>query len=145
MTEYDRLAAHSDDVEAACARLCVDFANHIDARRYAALLDLFAEDGRLDRMGTVSVGRAEISRFLEGRSAAVATRHVCTNIRIDVQSTDEATGFCYALFFQGSGGGSGEPAKMSGPPSLVEYRDLYERTPQGWRIKERRIVMAMRP
>lgn len=134
-----------NDIEAACARLCVDFANHIDARRYAPLLDLFAEDGRLDRMGTVSTGRAEISRFLEGRPVAVATRHICTNIRIEVQTPDDATGFCYVQFFQGSGGGGDGPAKMSGLPSLVEYHDRYRRTPQGWRILERRIVMAMRP
>ena len=35
--------------EAACARLCVDFANHLDARRYAQVLDLFTEDAALDR------------------------------------------------------------------------------------------------
>ena len=37
--------------EAACARLCVDFAKHIDARRYEQLLELFTPDGMLDRMG----------------------------------------------------------------------------------------------
>ncbi|MDQ6620250.1 MAG: nuclear transport factor 2 family protein [Pseudomonadota bacterium] len=131
--------------EAACIRLCVDFANHIDARRYAALLDLFTEDGALDRMGTVMTGRPAIGRFLEGRSRDVATRHLCTNFRVEFRSPDEATGFCYALFFQGTGEKADEPATLSGSPSVVEYRDRYRRTPEGWRIGERKIRMAMRP
>lgn len=131
--------------EAACTRLCVDFANHIDARRYEPLLDLFTDDGVLDRMGTVTSGRAEIARFLDARPAGMATRHLCTNIRIAFASADDATGFCYVLFFQGVPGTAGEPAQASGPPSVVEYHDRYQRTPQGWRIRERRIRMAIRP
>ncbi|MEY4757137.1 MAG: hypothetical protein RJA34_2035 [Pseudomonadota bacterium] len=134
-----------DEAEAACARLCVDFANHIDARRYDAWLDLFTEDGVLDRMGTKVVGRHELKKFLEARSATVETRHLCTNIRVDVISTNEATGFCYALFFQGVPDGPGQSATASGSPAVVEYHDRYRRTPQGWRIQERRIRMAIKP
>lgn len=131
--------------EAACARLCVDFANHIDARRYAAWLELFTEDGVLDRMGTRVTGRAELARFLEARSATVETRHLCTNVRVEIASGDEATGFCCALFFQGTPGEPGQPATLTGAPSVVEYHDRYRRTPQGWRIQERRIRMALTP
>ena len=131
--------------EAACTRLCVDFANHIDARRYAAWLDLFTHDGALDRMGTRVSGRAQLARFLEARPATIETRHLCTNIRVDIASEDEATGFCYALFFQGTPGEPGQPATLTGAPSVVEYHDRYRRTPQGWRIQERRIVMALKP
>lgn len=131
--------------EAACARLCVDFANHVDARRYDAWLDLFTEDGGLDRMGTIVSGRAELARFLEARPTTVETRHLCTNIRVELSSADEATGFCYVLFFQGVPGGPGQPATVSGAPGVVEYRDRYRRTPQGWRIQERRIQMALKP
>lgn len=131
--------------EAACARLCVDFANHIDARRYDAWLDLFTDDGILDRMGTAVAGRDALARFLEARPTAVETRHLCTNIQVDVTSADEAKGFCYVLFFQGAPGGVGEPATVSGAPAVVEYHDRYRRTPDGWRIQERRIQMAMKP
>ena len=135
-------AVHGAD-EAACARLCVDFANHIDARRYSAWLDLFTEDGVLDRMGHPVVGRAALAAFLEARPATVETRHLCTNIRVDLASAGEATGFCYALFFQGAAGEAGRPATLSDAPSVVEYHDRYRRTPQGWRIQERRIRMAL--
>ncbi|HSW15602.1 MAG TPA: nuclear transport factor 2 family protein [Ramlibacter sp.] len=130
--------------EAACARLCVDFANHIDARRYDAWLDLFTDDGVLDRMGTKVSGRAGLAEFLQARPATIETRHLCTNVRVDVVSPDEANGFCYVLFFQGVAGALGEPATASGAPSVVEYHDCYRRTPQGWRIQERRIRMAMK-
>ena len=131
--------------EAECTRLCVDFANHIDARRYGPLLALFTDDGTLDRMGTAVTGRAEISRFLDARDPAVTTRHLCTNIRIDFTSADTAVGACYVLFFQGTGAVPGEAATQTGLPAVVEYQDKYQRTPSGWRIQERRIRMALRP
>jgi hypothetical protein len=34
-----------------CERLSIAFANNIDRRDYPALLDLFAEDAVIDRMG----------------------------------------------------------------------------------------------
>lgn len=131
--------------EAECTRLCVDFANHLDARRYREWLALFTPDGVLDRMGTCIAGQAALASFLEARPRAVETRHLCTNIRVEFTSADEARGFCYALFFQGAPGSEGAPATLSGAPSVVEYSDDYLRTAQGWRIRERRIRMAMKP
>ncbi|WP_286507268.1 nuclear transport factor 2 family protein [Variovorax davisae] len=128
--------------EAACMRLCVDFANHLDARDYPRVLDLFTEDGSLDRMGTLLTGQREIAGFLDARPTAVVTRHLCTNISVRRASGDEATGLCYVLFFQGSA--DGETAVMSAPPSVVEYHDRFRRTATGWKIQARRIRMAMR-
>jgi 3-phenylpropionate/cinnamic acid dioxygenase small subunit len=128
--------------EAACTRLCVAFANHLDARDYPRVLDLFSEDGSLDRMGTLLTGQREIAAFLDARPAAVVTRHLCTNISVSLESEDEATGFCCVLFFQGRA--DGDSALMSGPPSVVEYHDRYRRTAAGWKIQARRIRMAMR-
>ncbi|MES2536410.1 MAG: nuclear transport factor 2 family protein [Pseudomonadota bacterium] len=53
--------------ELACSRLCVAFANHLDARRYERVLDLFTDDAVLVRMGNVVVGHAAIRAFLEAR------------------------------------------------------------------------------
>jgi 3-phenylpropionate/cinnamic acid dioxygenase small subunit len=131
--------------EAECARLCVAFANHIDARRYDAWLDLFTEDGVLVRMGSPVAGRDALARFLQARPTTVETRHLCTNIQVNVTSADEAEGFCYVLFFQGVPGSAGEPATVSKAPGVVEYHDRYLRTTNGWRIQERRIRMAMTP
>lgn len=145
MNTHPPVAAADALDEAACTRLCIDFANHIDARRYGAWLDLFTEDGVLDRMGTRMCGHAELKRFLDARPATVATCHLCTNIRVERASHDDATGFCYVLFFSGVAGEPGAPATAAGAPSVVIYRDRYRRTAAGWRIAERRIEMAMKP
>lgn len=126
-------------------RLCVDFANDLDARRYEQVLALFTEDAALDRMGTVASGREEIARFLASRPADLATRHICSNIRVSFDAQDEASGTCYVLFFQGSGDVGSGAAQLSGPPSVVEYHDRFLRTAGGWKILSRRIRMAMRP
>jgi ketosteroid isomerase-like protein len=127
--------------EAACTRLCVDFANHLDARRYAQVLDLFTEDAALDRMGTVSAGRDEIACFLTARPTDITTRHICSNIRVsfDSEDDDEASGVCYVLFFQGKEDAGTGAAQLSGPPSVVEYHDRFLRTAGGWKILSRRI------
>lgn len=138
----DALLERQQD-EAECTRLCVDFANHIDARRYEQVLALFTEDGTLDRMGNALVGHRQIAGFLDARPQDLATRHLCTNIRVEFSSADEAQGACYVLFFRGSPEGSS--AVIAEPPSVVEYHDRYRKTAQGWRIQERRIQMAMRP
>ncbi|QSI33254.1 hypothetical protein GNX71_28270 [Variovorax sp. RKNM96] len=140
------MSAHRIEDEAACARLCVDFAHHLDARRYEQVLALFTEDATLDRMGAVSQGRAEIARFLASRPTQITTRHVCTNISVSVEDATEgeATGACYVLFFQGSGGSADAAAQLSGPPSVVEYHDTFSRTAEGWKIQTRRIRMAIR-
>ena len=61
--------------EAACVRLCAAFANHIDARRYERVLDLFTDDAVLDRMGHLVTGRVAISAFLEAVRAAERQQH----------------------------------------------------------------------
>ena len=137
----DRILTSRLEDEAACARLCVDFANHLDAQRYAAVLDLFTEGGTLDRMGTVFAGRVALEGFLASRPTDVTTRHLCTNIRVHFDAADEATGFCCVLFFQARAE-AGVP-KALGPPSIVEYHDRFRRTAAGWRIEERRIRMAI--
>jgi ketosteroid isomerase-like protein len=130
--------------EAACARLCVDFANYLDARRYQPVLELFTEDAILDRMGVVLKGRAEIKRFLDNRPTDATTRHVCTNIQVQLESEHAATGHCYILFFQGERVGDDGVAVASKAPSVVEYHDTFSRTTSGWKIQSRRIQMAIK-
>lgn len=124
-------------------RLSVDFANYLDARRYEAVLELFAEDGSLDRMGTLFTGRSAIANSLAARPTDMTTRHLCTNIRVNFESNSSASGFCYVLFFQG--GAEQKAPVMTAAPSVVEYHDRFTRTAAGWRIHERRIRLAMQP
>ena len=131
--------------EADCTRLCIDFANAIDARDYSKFLDLFTDDGTLDRGGEVFRGRGEIQRFLEARPARSVTRHLCSNIRIAFRSDHEAAGVCYALFFQATAVAEIESPLAAAPPAVVEYHDAYLRTSAGWRIRERKIKVVFKP
>jgi ketosteroid isomerase-like protein len=135
-------SARERDV-AACTRLCVDFANHIDARRYDDVLDLFAEDGILDRMGQELVGREAIAGFLAARPQDVETRHLCTNISVEIHDANEGVGSSYVLFVRGKP--QDGPSRIEGPPSVVEYHDRFTRTAAGWRIRSRRIRIVMSP
>jgi hypothetical protein len=128
--------------EADCTRLCIDFAHYVDTRNYQPALDLFTEDGRFDRLGTVFSGRDDIRRFLEARPADVVTRHLCTTIRIDVQSQDAATGVCYVLFFNGKAAADGKLPIAPSAPGVVEYHDTFARTAAGWRFSERRVRLV---
>lgn len=143
--------AHTDTLapadEQACLRLCAAFVQHLDARRYAQVLDLFTEDGVLDRLGTVYAGRTALAEFLVARPASLRTRHLSTSIVIDQLAADEARGCSYVLFFQGTeeAADGDAPPRLAGPPTVVEYHDRFVRTPQGWRIRERRIRLSFRP
>ena len=70
------------DAEADCMRLCVDFANGVDARDYPRVVELFAPDGVLLTPAKAFRGHAGIADFLRARPLAMVTRHLCTNFRI---------------------------------------------------------------
>lgn len=140
MTEDERLRS-----EQACARLCHDFAAAVDARQYDAFVALFAADGVFDRAGQASHGHAEIRRFLDARPADRVTRHVCTNIRIDLTGLDSGTGSCYALVFQAQSPDAAVQPLPTPVPMVVEYHDDYQCGPQGWRFRHRRVKIIFQP
>ena len=86
MTDIERLLH-----EHACARLCIEFAHFIDAREHERFLDLFTDDGVLDRLGEVFDGKAAIADMLAARSPQLFTRHLCTDIVVDVHSDTHAS------------------------------------------------------
>jgi len=116
--------------EAACARLCNDFAYFVDHGDYEKLVGLFVETGSFERRGEVLSGRATILASMQARPGNVITRHACTNIRIDLQPDGSAHGTCTLILFHAVAGTA--PAT-----TVAEYRDVYVHTPDGWRIRSR--------
>jgi hypothetical protein len=129
-------------IELACARLVNQFAVYSDLGRYDELAALFTEDGRYARP-------TEPTNFVEGRSNLLAslkarpkdrlTRHLVTNILIEVTSLTTAKGFSYVTQYAGT---TDKPAATHGwranPSQLVgEYTDDYVLTPDGWKIRQR--------
>jgi ketosteroid isomerase-like protein len=133
------------EVEQECIRLCVDFANGVDQHDDARVLDLFSADALLQTPAKTYRGRAEIAGFLEERSRSVATRHLCTNIRIAAQSESVATGRCYVLLFSAACEAAPVYPLKAPAPFVAEYSDEFVKTSDGWRIRERRIQVVFTP
>src|SRR5262245_49260567 len=94
-------------IEGACERLVLDFAYFSDRQEYEALAALFIPDGTMVRpAGDVLVGQAAILKAYQARPAGRITRHVCSNIRITVESPDRARGITYAVVYSAN---SSEP------------------------------------
>ncbi len=112
-----------------------------DRQDYAGFAALFTPEGNLSRPGSAAlVGRPAIQKAYEARPVTRITRHLCTNIRITVDSAERARGLTYVLLFSGN---SAEPApdhfgRAADTRQLVgEFEDEFERTPEGWRIRAR--------
>lgn len=123
MTEAERLA-----IEWQCSRLIALYANLNDAAQWKELADLYTEDGVMARPSqpdTLISGRGTILAAFINRPAR-ATRHVCSNMVIDVESPTSARGHSAMVLFQ-----------PGSPPLAGSFRDRFELTGSGWRFAER--------
>lgn len=116
-------------IEQDCAKLVARYANLNDAGCWTEVADLYAEDGRMSRPTAPDVwivGRAAILNAFLARPART-TRHVCSNVVIDVIDADHAVGESAMLLFTGDGA-----------PKVGSFHDRFIRTDAGWRFAERR-------
>ncbi|HVM52525.1 MAG TPA: nuclear transport factor 2 family protein [Acidimicrobiales bacterium] len=134
MTDADIVA-----IERACERLVITYTHLVDGGRAAAVADLFTVDGVWSSGGNRLEGREAIrAAFTRRQESDRTSRHVCTNLLVDVIDADHATGLVYLTLYRHDGSGRGVPE-----PDLVgEYRDRFARTPEGWRFTERIATMA---
>ena len=116
--------------ERACERLVLDFAYFSDRRDYESLADLFVTDGAMIRpSGDPLIGREAIIESYQSRGAGRITRHVCTNIRITLESANRPE----AHF----------GIKADARQLIGEFEDEFVRTTEGWRIESRRARFVM--
>ena len=124
MSEDERRA-----IEADCAQLIARYANLNDAADWQGVADLYAVDGRMARPTAPddwTQGRAAILAAFLARPART-TRHVCSNVVIDVISPTQAVGESAMLLFTGEGA-----------PKVGSFHDRFVLTAAGWRFAERR-------
>lgn len=134
------------DAEQAILRVIHESAALNDRRHWSALARLYADDATLTRPNGDSVtGRVAIEQSYASGSPTRRTRHVCTNVLIDV---DEPSGTANAetsvlLFtWEDVPGVPGLP-DASGP-AIGEFRDRLVLTADGWRIVARRASLSAR-
>jgi ketosteroid isomerase-like protein len=126
------------ETEAACRRLIVAFAHHIDRREFDRVAALFTEDGVWDRHGERLEGPDQILAQLEGRPPTQIERHVMTNIHVSQESPDECSATSYLTLFRAEAE-PGRPAEVEGPVGIGEFHDRFRLTDTGWKISFRTV------
>ena len=128
MTDDERRA-----IEADCARLIALYANLNDAGAWDAVAALYVDDGVMTRPtapDTPLTGREAILAAFKGRPPR-KTRHVCSNVVIEVLGPDEARGESAMILLQ-----------PDAAPLAGSFHDRFVRTAEGWRFAARRGSLA---
>lgn len=134
------------EIEWRCTKLVNEFAHSMDSRDYERLVSLFTPDGVFDRVGAVLKGREQMLETLKKRSMELRTRHFCTNILFTEVSPTEARAKIYVVNFVGKGDPEGQAvhhAMTQG--AVIEFRDRYVNTADGWKIAERVAYTVVMP
>lgn len=122
-------AAERRAIEHDCAALVMRYANGNDAADWDLVARLFAADGRMSRPTAPD-------DFIEGRDAILAafrarpartTRHVTSNVVIDVESATPRAGSARSC-----------STRRTRRRFVGSFHDRFVRTSDGWRFAERR-------
>ena len=130
-------------IEHACTRLSYEYARAIDFRDYDNFAELFATDGELEVGRTLS-GRTAIQESLHGRPDELRSRHVITNVLIDVESASSARGTSYLSLYRHLGPESLDrvPIAFDAPAAIGHYEDRFICEGGIWLFKRRKLFLA---
>lgn len=140
LTPLDRLIAIEE-----ITRLMVEYGHRFDHGRAVEVADLFTEDGAWRSNTIDAVGRDELRAFCGRREAMTdrLTRHVVTNIAVDVLDADHARGTSYAVEIRDDRGADGFGVDTR-PGVVGDYVDEFVRVDGRWLFKERRVVIEFK-
>src|SRR5262245_17290837 len=124
-------------IERTCERLVADYARFVDFGEASRIADLFAADGVWESGDLKMVGRDAVRAGFARREGVTrrVSRHVCTNVAIDVLDADQARGLSYLINYRHDrrdGDDAAAPAPSGHPKFVGEYHDRFVRTPEGW-------------
>ena len=141
-------AAQQSEIERACERIIYAYSRALDLGDMNAAADLFAENGSMARpMAPEQViqGREAIRAALLTRPKTLLTKHLATNVMIDVESRDSARGIsCLTMISTTPPGDAKPPFISAGPVYFGEFKDRYVREKGTWRLLERRGSIQMK-
>ena len=129
MTPLDRLLAEQD-----IARLLTRFGLLNDEADWPSVAAMFTADARFVRPagGDALVGRDAIRAAFESRPPR-KSRHLITNILVDVKSANEATARCTLVLYAAPAGAS----EAASPALIGGFNDRLVREVDGWKFAER--------
>lgn len=144
MTETERLW-----IERACERLVGLYTHYVDFGDGARIAELFAADGVWQVGDTRFEGREMLEGMFRARQEMTQrrSRHVCTNLVVDVEDEDHASGIVYLQLYrhdfeEGTAVSDDVIAPAAPPFAVGQYRDRFVRTEDGWRFALRRAELA---
>lgn len=141
-------AAECIEIERACERVIHAYSRALDLGDMSAAADYFAANGSLARPMAPDVviqGREAIRAALLTRPKTLLTKHLATNVMIDVLSHDEARGLsCLTMISTTPPVGIAAPFVTTGPLYFGEFADRFIREDGEWKILERRGSIQMK-
>ena len=140
--EIERLLA-----ERSCERLMLEYARCVDGGRASGIADLFTEDGEwIGADGRGMHGRAEMVAAFTAREGLSRrqSRHVMTNVLVDIEGPDTARGIAYLINFRHDARGdeAAHPAPADHPKFVGDYHLTFRRVDGRWRIATLRFDLA---
>lgn len=141
-------AAERIEIERACERIVYEYSRALDLGDLSAAADFFAENGSMSRpMAPEQViqGRETLRASLLTRPKGLLTKHLATNVMIDVESRDSARGISYLTMIATAPPADGKPPFVSGGPLYFgEFKDRFVRENGIWKFLERRGSIQMK-
>ncbi len=135
-------------IESACERLVYIYCRALDLGDMDAAADCFAENGSMARPMTpdqIVQGREAIRASLKTRPKTLLTKHLATNVTIEIESRDAARGLSYLTMIACTPTeGAKPPFESPGPLYFGEFRDRFVRINGEWKFLERRGSIQMK-
>ena len=134
-------AAERLEIERACQRLIYVYARALDLGDMNAAADCFAQHGSMARPmmpEQIIQGRDAIRAALLTRPKTLLTKHLATNVMIEVETREAARGLSYLTMIATTPGDEKPPYVSSGPIYFGEFADRFVRERGAWRFLERR-------
>lgn len=116
--------------EHACASVCTRFFHHLDRREYEQVAALIADGGIWNRGGTRLQGADAVLDALRARPTGLTTRHLLSNVVVDLLDGGAAArvGYELSVFTQDGTG----PARHA---TILTGEDQLEHDGAAWRIR----------
>jgi SnoaL-like domain len=140
-------AAERIEIERACERIIYAYSRALDLGQMSAAADFFAENGSFARPMSPNLiiqGRESIRAALLTRPKTLLTKHLATNVVIEVVSRDEAHGLSYLTMISTTPGEAAAPFISVGPVYFGEIKDRFVREAGAWKFLERRGSIQMK-
>ena len=113
--------------------MLVGYCHCVDSFADDALLELFTPDSEWLRPGKEPLrGRAQIGEFLRARDRNVVSRHIASNIVVEMDRKEHAKTITYYMVLKAPPAGASQHAYV--PAVLGEYHDVFRLDEGRWRI-----------